>query len=84
MGSVWEGHKAVVRGGLISQGARLKKEREGEMQTLLSKIRSAELIHKRRVTPELATELQFLRQNLTTLLDVKIRARMRHVAHKFY
>lgn len=33
---VWEGHKAVVRGELISQGSRLKKAREGNLQTLLS------------------------------------------------
>lgn len=84
MGSVWEGHKAVVRGELISQGARLKKAQEGELLTLLAKIRVAELVHKKHVTPTMALELQSLRQDLAVLLDTKIRARMRHVAHKFY
>lgn len=84
MGSVWEGHKAVVRGELISQGARLKKAREGELQTLLAKIRSAELMHKKNVTPIMASELHALQQELATLLDTKIKARIRHLVHKFY
>lgn len=84
MGSVWEGHKAMVRGELISQGSRLKKARKGELQTLLSKIRLAELTHKRCLTPELATELQSLQQELANLLVVRIQARLRHVYHRFF
>lgn len=84
MGSVWEGHKAVIRGELISQGSRLKRAREGELQDLLGKIQKTELIHKRHITPTVTSELQALRQDLSRLLDARIRARMRHVAHKFY
>lgn len=36
--SIWEGHKAVIRGELISQGSRLKNSWEGDLQNLLLKI----------------------------------------------
>lgn len=48
------------------------------------KIRSVELTHKCRVTPDLATELQSLRQELANLPDIRIRVRLHHVSHKFY
>lgn len=57
---IWEGHKAMVRGEFISQGSRLKKAREGELQTLLAKIQIAKLKHKRHMTSKLAAGLQSL------------------------
>lgn len=50
MASVWEGHKAVIRGELISQGSRIKKARSEELQSLLTQLRTAELKHKRQLT----------------------------------
>lgn len=47
-------------------------EREGELQTFLTKINSVELTHKHRITPVLATALQSLCQGLATLLDIWI------------
>lgn len=82
--SVWEAHKAVVRGELISQGSRLKKATEGELHSLLTKIHSSELLRKRRTTPELTAELHLLRQELALLLNTRIQARLRHLSHKFY
>lgn len=83
MAFILEEHKAVVRGELISQGSRLKKAGEVELQSLLMKMRSSELLHKQR-TPELTAELQSLRQEQTHLLNTRIRAQLHHLSHKFY
>lgn len=55
--SIWEGHKSVVRGKLIYQGALLKWECTSDLQILLSKLRKAEIGQKRRPTPEALTLL---------------------------
>lgn len=84
LASIWEGHKSVIRGELISQGSRLKKAHKEELQTLVPKNCSAKLRHKRKTTPELAEELGSLCSDLANLLDARIWARLRYVSHKFY
>lgn len=74
----------MVQGELISQGSRLKEAHNRELQSLLVKLQAAELRHKRSMTQALATELQSLREELSTVLETLIWARLRHVSHKFY
>uniref|UniRef100_A0A8C5MQM8 Reverse transcriptase domain-containing protein n=1 Tax=Leptobrachium leishanense TaxID=445787 RepID=A0A8C5MQM8_9ANUR len=61
---LWEAHKAVTRGVLISQAAYRKKEKLKDILTLQTKLRTQELIHK--AAPEEATYL-LLSQTRTDL-----------------
>lgn len=45
--TIWEAHKACIRGLLIKHGSRLKQERQNKTLTLLSQIGALELRHKR-------------------------------------
>lgn len=82
--AVWEGHKAVVRGELISQVARLRRECMADLNRLLAQIREAELSHKKSQSADALQTLQTLREELSELLELQIRRRLRYFSHKFY
>lgn len=82
--AIWEGHKAVVRGELISQGARLKRECLADLDRLISHIREAEIKHKKSQSPGALRSLQGLREELSALLEARIHSRLRYISHKFY
>lgn len=73
---VWEGHKAVVRGELVSLGSKRKKSRQADLQRVLYALQQTEFQHKHGGDPE--TEL-FLR-----LLDLQALSQLRYMFHKYY
>lgn len=73
-GMVWEAHKAVIRGILIKHGSRLKKEREKQLNYLLTKLQKIEAQHKYASSPMLEQELTTLRTQINDLLRYKAKA----------
>lgn len=45
MGLEWEAHKAVIRGGLIKYGVRIKRQRTAQLTSLLSRLQTLEAKH---------------------------------------
>lgn len=70
-GVIWEAHKAVMWGDLIKHGARIKKEREAKITSLMADINHLEMLHKR--TPTLTVEWDLLttRRQIIDLLWYK-------------
>lgn len=56
-GMIWEGHKAVIRGELILQGARCKRARQANFQRVLEALQHAELRHKHHGDPRGSKEV---------------------------
>lgn len=79
---VWETHKAVIRGELISMGSRIKKERQKEMVGLLEEIHKLEIKHKAHLKPGDAQRLEKLRTDLKLLLDRKVQNKHKYFAHR--
>lgn len=65
-GIVWEAHKPAIREILIKHGAWIKRERERQLELLLSKLHTVESQHK--CSPPLDTELTSLRAQINDLL----------------
>lgn len=81
---VWEAHKVVIRGEMISQGSRLKKEKQKEITDVLEEIHKIEIKHKKSRDPEEDNKLLELRLKLTKCLDLKLKNKQRYFAHRFY
>uniref|UniRef100_A0A8C5WE51 Reverse transcriptase domain-containing protein n=1 Tax=Leptobrachium leishanense TaxID=445787 RepID=A0A8C5WE51_9ANUR len=71
--TIWEAHKAVIRGTFISKASANKKLRSHELSTLLTDIRSLELEHSHTPTDLISQQLATLRHQLELLLNDKIR-----------
>lgn len=44
--TLWEGHKAVVRGALIAWGTKVKREKQADFQRVFKALQQAGLLHK--------------------------------------
>uniref|UniRef100_A0A8C5PKM6 Reverse transcriptase domain-containing protein n=3 Tax=Leptobrachium leishanense TaxID=445787 RepID=A0A8C5PKM6_9ANUR len=66
---IWETHKAVIRGYLIQQGARRKRERTAEQESLLQRIAVLERSHKLHFDDDTYAELLDLRSQLRSLFN---------------
>ncbi|CAI9571030.1 unnamed protein product, partial [Staurois parvus] len=53
LATVWEAHKAYVRGILIAIGAKKKRERREKISGLLKEIAEMELLHKNNIRKEI-------------------------------
>ncbi|KAM9316158.1 uncharacterized protein PAF06_007135 [Gastrophryne carolinensis] len=62
--SLWEAHKCVVRGVLIKHGARLKRERNKQIELLSREIFETETLHKKTLDAALGAKLTRLRESL--------------------
>lgn len=87
--SLWEAHKAYIRGILISMGARKKKERRKKREELIEEIFILEQgqkkkNYKNRNDRELQHELVLKRDELKDLLDLKMRGTFSRVAKDRY
>lgn len=74
---IWETHKCVMRGVLISLGAHKKKKLNEQIETLLKKIREVELIHKKSQTQQIEEKLNGLREDLNSLLIEQAKAKLK-------
>lgn len=61
---MWETHKAYVRGILIKHGARMKRKRQAEIETLLKQIMELEGKHEALGEEVVKLRLQALREQL--------------------
>uniref|UniRef100_A0A8C5MIE2 Reverse transcriptase domain-containing protein n=1 Tax=Leptobrachium leishanense TaxID=445787 RepID=A0A8C5MIE2_9ANUR len=68
---IWETHKAVIRGFLIQQGARRKRERGAQQESLLTRIMALEQSHKLHSDDTVYAELLDLRSQLRSLFNHK-------------
>lgn len=68
---VWEAHKCVLRGELIRIGALKKRKRTKQIDLLISKVRSLELLHKRSLAEDHLKALLKVRGELKDLLFQK-------------
>uniref|UniRef100_A0A8C5LRZ6 Reverse transcriptase n=1 Tax=Leptobrachium leishanense TaxID=445787 RepID=A0A8C5LRZ6_9ANUR len=66
---IWETHKAVIRGYLIQQGARRKRERTEQQESLLQRIAALERSHKLHSDDDVYAELLDLRSQLRSLFN---------------
>lgn len=81
---IWEGHKAVIRGVLISQGSRFKKQKSEEIWWLIAEIQQLENLHKRSQFSEIESRPNEAHYRLTLFLDQLVKKRIRFWAHRFY
>ncbi|KAM9330707.1 annexin A1 [Gastrophryne carolinensis] len=65
---VWEAHKCTLRGYLIQEGARAKRERGAKAERLVQQIADLELKHKRSLQAPVLQELESKRQELKDVL----------------
>uniref|UniRef100_A0A8C5Q0C8 Reverse transcriptase domain-containing protein n=1 Tax=Leptobrachium leishanense TaxID=445787 RepID=A0A8C5Q0C8_9ANUR len=71
--TIWEAHKAVVRGICISRATALKRNRADTIQRLLSAIRDLELSHHTTASPSAYAILTTKRRELNDILDADLR-----------
>uniref|UniRef100_A0A8C5Q1J8 exodeoxyribonuclease III n=1 Tax=Leptobrachium leishanense TaxID=445787 RepID=A0A8C5Q1J8_9ANUR len=71
--TIWEAHKAVVRGGLISLATALKRTRSSLIQNLINDIRSLKLLHHTSALDLDYEQLTSKRKELNDLLNTDIR-----------
>lgn len=81
---VWVGHKAVLRGELISLDTKLKRERQTDFQKVLSALQLAELGYKHSGDSEALTKLTEIRELFLRLLDRQMRRNLRYMSHAYY
>uniref|UniRef100_A0A803JI77 exodeoxyribonuclease III n=1 Tax=Xenopus tropicalis TaxID=8364 RepID=A0A803JI77_XENTR len=67
----WEAYKCYIRGILIQQGSKLKKERFRKKQELLHQIHKLELSHMTLKMPQTLTDLTIACQELKSLLQTE-------------
>ncbi|KAM4034518.1 uncharacterized protein ACNLHF_021156 [Anomaloglossus baeobatrachus] len=82
--SVWEAHKCVIRGVLIQQEARRKRERELEISTLLMQLKDLETRHKQMPSVEVGSALFSACDNLWKLLNHKAKGILVRSRRHFY
>lgn len=68
---IWEAHKAVTWGVLIKHGARIKREREAKLTSILSEIHRLETIYKYTPSSEIERDLLVACRQVTDLLLYK-------------
>lgn len=83
-GILWEAHKVVLRGILISHGARIKKERNKILSQLLQELATIEARHKHAPTQSSETQLSTLRRQITDLLHYRAKAALQCGRKKTY
>uniref|UniRef100_A0A8C5LXQ3 Endonuclease/exonuclease/phosphatase domain-containing protein n=1 Tax=Leptobrachium leishanense TaxID=445787 RepID=A0A8C5LXQ3_9ANUR len=71
--TIWEAHKAVIRGFFISRGTARKKKQVEEHSSLLKDIRTLELEHMATASTEVYQRLLTKRRSLNKLLNDSIR-----------
>lgn len=69
--TLWEAHKSVIRGKLISIGARNKKEKRKNMLNLQNEIHKLKQRHKKEVKKEIHRSLILKREQLKDLMEKK-------------
>uniref|UniRef100_A0A8C5LVW1 Reverse transcriptase domain-containing protein n=1 Tax=Leptobrachium leishanense TaxID=445787 RepID=A0A8C5LVW1_9ANUR len=67
VGTVWQAHKAVIRGILIKWGSRLKRQHTEQRLTLLKDIDRADVTHKQMQTGDSLTKVTDLRNQLVDM-----------------
>ncbi|KAM9311866.1 transient receptor potential cation channel subfamily M member 1-like [Gastrophryne carolinensis] len=75
-GVLWEAHKCFIRGSIIKQGARLKKERTKHTLELLDEIGKLETLHKKSLSAAHLATLTSLREKLKIISCDKIKDQM--------
>uniref|UniRef100_A0A8C5P9T9 Reverse transcriptase domain-containing protein n=1 Tax=Leptobrachium leishanense TaxID=445787 RepID=A0A8C5P9T9_9ANUR len=81
---VWEAHKAVARGYLITQGARLKRARTSQFEELHARITTLEQTHKAHLLDATYTELMKLKAELHTLLNISALQKIRRTKQLYF
>uniref|UniRef100_A0A8C5QPK6 exodeoxyribonuclease III n=1 Tax=Leptobrachium leishanense TaxID=445787 RepID=A0A8C5QPK6_9ANUR len=71
--TIWEAHKAVVRGAFISRATALKRNRTSLIQTLLNDIRDLELRHHTSALDSDYAQLTIKRKELNDILNADVR-----------
>lgn len=81
-----EAHKCVVRGVLIKLGAKVKKDRQREVDCLLEHIGALEKQHKHKLSlaRDVAIDLQNLRDSLNSLLLAEAKTKLMYSRRLFY
>uniref|UniRef100_A0A8C5Q4M0 Reverse transcriptase domain-containing protein n=1 Tax=Leptobrachium leishanense TaxID=445787 RepID=A0A8C5Q4M0_9ANUR len=72
--TIWEAHKAVIRGKLIAWASRTKKARQEETEDLLTKIRQLELEHHSSRDADTYARLLQARTQLTNVMNPRIQS----------
>lgn len=83
-GILWEAHKLVIRGILITHGARIKRERNKQLSQLLEDLATSEARHKHAPTQSSETALTVLRQQITDLLLYRAKAALQFCRKQTY
>lgn len=83
-GTILECHKAVIRGELIAQGTKLKRERQADYHRVFTALQQAELKHKTGGAPEALRELIELRDLFSHLLECQAQRQLQYLSHKYY
>lgn len=83
-GILWEAHKVVLRGTLISHGARIKKERNKKVSQLLQELATSEARHKHAPTQASETQLSTIRRQITDILQYRAKAALQSGRTKTY
>lgn len=83
--TVWEAHKAAIRGELIAHGSHVKRKKWIEIMDLLEKIQEElEIRHKANLDQDDARHLETLRIELSGCLDRRAKEKHRYFVHRFY
>lgn len=70
--TIWEVHKAYIRGILISIGTQKKMERSNKIRTLLSKLYELKQLHKKKTDLEVQHLLVLKREELHGLMEQEV------------
>lgn len=82
--TLWEAHKPVIRGKLISIGASRKKERHKNMLKLQNEIYDLEQRHKKEAQTEIHRSLTLKREQLKDLLEREDRKEINRVLSELF
>uniref|UniRef100_A0A8C5QIU9 Reverse transcriptase domain-containing protein n=1 Tax=Leptobrachium leishanense TaxID=445787 RepID=A0A8C5QIU9_9ANUR len=82
--TVWEAHKAFMRGKLIAIASRRKRERAAETVALTTRVGDLEREHKRTGDATLLRELLEARGSLNMLLSRQVQAALQWTGRKFF
>lgn len=80
--TIWEAHKAYVRGKFISIGAGKKKERERTMKNVIKELHELEQKHKIQLYKETHQKIVIKRGHLRDLMEQETRKVFKNVANK--
>lgn len=73
-GIVWEAHKTVIRGIFIKHGSRIKRDKERQLNLLLTKLQATESKHKNIPSQVIERELVEIRTQINDLLQYRAKA----------